>query len=307
MKRVVIVAAWLVACNGRDGRRGTDDQVSEPSEGTDPSERGTPVEPDVPEPRGDGVACYLGADRSGTTCVDVVLVSSLPRAYDYPAPLSGSAQYLEPARYLDLNDLDPSLRLAPNFRLDEVAQSFKGRFGVVQTHAIGHLQRMRDAVGAIVINSGYRSPDYNDGVGGATWSRHMYGDAFDMDPVSASLNELADECEGNGAGFVSVYETHVHCDWRDDRLDPAFYPVARSAAVGWTEQPLLDANVERVGDMLIAPASGWDEGEPLREWTAYDRFGEVVASDVGRAFAIPESAATVEVVVGRALMVRYSE
>ena len=297
---------WWFGCIGSLDRQETE-RPEDPNEGEDRPDRGggAPVDegPD-PRPVEDGVACYLGADRSGGTCLDVVVVTTLPSAYDYPAPLSGSAQYVEPQRYLDLQAEAPSTRLAPNFRLDEVAQAFKGRFAVVQSHAIEHLQSMRDDLGALVINSGYRNPDYNRGVGGATWSRHMYGDAFDIDPVSVSLNELADSCERNGAGFVSVYETHVHCDWRDDRLDSSFFSAARTAAL-WTEQPELSAEILRDGDVLVAPAQGWDEGEPLREWTAYDADGEVVAKRTGRTFEWPTEAVEVEVDVGRVVKVRY--
>lgn len=268
--------------------------------GTEPGTTTTP-----PDPVQDGVACYLGEARDYATCLDVSVVASLPAAYDYPEPLSGSAQYLKPARYLDLDALDPGTRLAPNFLLSEVAQASKGQFGVVQTHAIDHLQAMRDELGALVINSGYRSPDYNAGVGGATWSRHMYGDAFDIDPVAVSLTTLAAACEGEGAGWVGVYETHVHCDWRDDPLDASFYPTARG--VSFTVQPTLWAEIVQDASGLTAPAEGWPEGEPLREWTAYDAEGAVVATAVGRHWQWPDGASSIEVLVGRALVVRLED
>lgn len=307
---------WFVmvvglACGSLDrkgvGDRRPDPEPGEESEGTEIPDDSTPVDDTgIVDPVGDGVACYLGEARDDRTCLDVVEVESLPPAYDYPAPLSGSSQYYEPVRYLDLDVVDESTRLAPNFVLEELAQAYKGRFGVVQTHAVAHLQSMRDDLGALVINSGYRSPDYNAGVGGATWSRHMYGDAFDIDPVSASLAELAESCEENGAGWVGVYTTHVHCDWRDDPLDPAFFPVARSA-LRWSEVPVLSAEIVRDGDLLTAPAWGWDEGEPLREWVAFDEAGATVATGEGSSLVWPAGATTVEVTIGRALVVRYSD
>ena len=103
-----------------------------------------------------------------------------------------------------------------------------------------------------------------------------------------------------------MYTSHVHCDWRDDRLDSAFFPLARSSAL-WTEQPHLQAEIVRTGDVLTAPASGWDEGEPLREWVAFDGSGDVLRTGLGEAFAWPPGAAEVEVTVGRALVVRYTE
>jgi uncharacterized protein YcbK (DUF882 family) len=64
---------------------------------------------------------------------------------------------------------------------------------------------------------------YNEGVDGATWSRHIYGDAVDMYSDTLSLAELAEACNDLGAGFTKLYTTHVHCDWRDHELDRAFF------------------------------------------------------------------------------------
>ena len=299
-------ALLAVGCGGADRkdprkRRGGPDGT-EPTESTEP-DRG-PIDRGTPDPVGSGEACYLGGDRDGSACLGVVEVVTLPDEYDYPEPLSGSSQYTVPLRYLDLQAHASSVLVAPNFALGELAQASKGRFGVVQTDAVDRLQAVRDEVGVLFINSGYRSPDYNEGVGGATWSRHMYGDAFDIDPGQATLVQLADACEQEGAGWVGLYETHVHCDWRDDPMDPAFYTPLRS--VVWTEQPWLDAWIESDDLGFTAPALGWDEGEPLREWVARDEEGQVLATHVGRSFEPPDGTAQVEVVVGRALTARVS-
>ncbi len=247
----------------------------------------------------DATACYLGPDRDGGQCLDALVLESLSDDYDYPAPYQGSPQYAEPVRFLDLEAWSGDLKLAPNFALSEVTRPANGRYGVVQTHAIGRLQDLRDELGALIINSGYRTPAHNEAVGGVVYSRHQYGDAFDIDPVSASLTELADACEREAAGFVGVYETHIHCDWRDDPLDPAFYDATRS--VVWTPQPALEAWLVRDGGVLTAPAQGWDEGEPLREWRALDVHGNVIDRATGRVYAPPEGTAEVEVTVGRAV------
>ena len=128
----------------------------------------------------------------------------------------------------------------------------------------------------------------------------MYGDAFDIDPVAASLEALADACGEEGAGWVGVYETHVHCDWRDDPMSTAFYPAARSVA--FTQQPEVAATLERAeGGWWSAPAEGWDEGEPLREWSAYGADDALIEQVVARHYLPPREAAWVQVVVGRAL------
>jgi hypothetical protein len=48
-----------------------------------------------------------------------------------------------------------------------------------------------------------------------------------------------------------------------------------------------------------APAEGWDEGEPLREWTAYAADGVVIDEVVADTYTPPPRAAKVSVWVGR--------
>jgi hypothetical protein len=200
--------------------------------------------------------------------------------------------------WLDLAVEDPSLSLAPNFILDEVAQEWKGRYAVVQPHAIQRLQDMRDVLGPLIVNSGYRNVTYNASVGGSTWSRHMWGDAFDLDPVSVSLDVLADTCAESGAGYIGVYESHIHCDWRDDPIDLLFFGPERAAL--HTVQPELFAEAFWDGDALSTTREGWDEGEPLREWTAYSVDGRLLETARGRFYVPPADAARVLCTVGKA-------
>jgi hypothetical protein len=53
-----------------------------------------------------------------------------------------------------------------------------------------------------------------------------------------------------------------------------------------------------VGAVWSAPATGFDEGEPLRAWTALDARGGVLLRAHGRSFAPPAGTARVRVVVG---------
>jgi hypothetical protein len=249
-------------------------------------------------------ACFPGPSSAYDVCLETFELSPVPAAYVYPPPLGGDPQYNAPERFVDLSIEGPSTALAANFVLDEVAQEFKGQYAVVQVHAIERLQAMRDQLGAIVVNSGYRSPDYNASIGGATWSRHMYGDAFDLDPVSATLDGLVQACAAEGAGYIELYATHVHCDWRADGLDPAFYPSPR--IVGAPVAPLdhRAAALERGEDgVWSAPAEGFDEGEPLRQWTAYDAAGTIIDTAVGETYAPPADAVEVEVIVGGQVVV----
>jgi hypothetical protein len=251
------------------------------------------------------LACYPGATGAYDVCLEVVELETELAEYDYPSPLDGDPQYSAPVRYLDLAAIDPATQLAPNFVLEEFAQEYKGQWAVVQVHTMEHLQDMRDELGALVVNSGYRNPDYNASIGGASYSRHTYGDGVDLDPVSVSLDELGDTCANHGAGYVELYETHVHCDWRDDPLDPAFYDVA-SFAGRPAPRVLPPVALVAQGSTLFAETSGWDEGEPLREWTAYGEDGRVLEQTTGRTYTPPEEAVEVEVWVGRQVKARIA-
>ncbi|NCG17807.1 MAG: hypothetical protein GWP91_02190 [Rhodobacterales bacterium] len=242
--------------------------------------------------------CYPGPLGDYSVCLPVVSAVGLGPDYAYLSPLGGSVQYSVPVTMLDLDAVASSTAIAANFVLDEVAQAWKGQWGLVQPHAIENLQAMRDDAGGILINSGYRSPAYNMSVGGAEYSRHMYGDAFDMVGISIGLEDLADLCYTHGAGFVSVYVSHVHCDWRDDPLDSVFFGTA-SPYVYWpASRPFRGAELVQVGAVLQAPAQGWDEGEPLRTWRVYDVDGQMILEQDAFDLVVPEGAASATVTVG---------
>ncbi len=176
-------------------------------------------------PVSDAEVCYPGPLSDYSVCFPLVDHSDeMGDAYDYPEPYLGSEQYLPPIRFLDLNVLEHDQSLSANFVLGEFMHKAKGQFGLYQVHAVESLQAIREATGGpLYANSGYRNVHYNEDVGGAEWSRHLYGDAMDMYSNTVSLSELAEICEDFGAGFTKEYVSHVHCDWRDDPLDPAFF------------------------------------------------------------------------------------
>ncbi len=276
--------------------------------GDEPPPGGDDGNGDEPPPGGDDgsgdTLCFPGASGDNSACVGLVPASAVGSGYNYPSPLSGNANYRKPIMYIDLEAAGSSLKIAPNFTLGEVAQSWKGRYAVVQPHAIRHLQDLRNQVGAIQVNSGYRSPSYNASVDGATHSRHMYGDAFDLKPLSVGLSTLESACTSHGGKLVE-YSSHVHCDWRYDTVDPQLYGAA--AVIGGAEPFVFtaadgySASLEHEDGLWTAPATGFDEGEPMRRWTALDADGEVIGQSTGQTFASPLGTATVEVVVGAQL------
>ncbi|HET6585884.1 MAG TPA: 3D domain-containing protein [Nannocystaceae bacterium] len=256
---------------------------------------GDDEEPDDEDPSGPEV-CYPGPDNDGTMCLPLAFPGE-PSGYDYPGLLNGNENYRGPIAYLDLSAIPPETKLAPNFTLGELAQASKGRYAVVQPHAVARLQSIRGALGVLKVNSGYRSPGYNAGVdGSATWSRHMYGDGFDYAPQSASIDSGESQCQSKGGTLVE-YTTHVHCDWRGTSVDPLFFGAAFGEA---PELPLMamTAVLELSDGRWTAPAEGFDEGEPLRRWTALDADGDVIEQALGESFAPPAGTARIEVGVG---------
>ncbi|MFZ5475270.1 MAG: D-Ala-D-Ala carboxypeptidase family metallohydrolase [Myxococcota bacterium] len=263
------------------------EDTGDPPEDTDPSEP---------------IACYLGPSRDHAACLDVVDYDpAWGEDYAYPDAYDGSAQYIAPARYVDLAAVDPRLEIAPNFVLEEYMAEWKGRWGVMQTHVVDAMQDVRDEVGGPVsVNSGYRSPEYNAGVGGVTYSRHQYGDAVDLDVEGMSADELADICDRLGADYVATYSTgHTHCDWRDHPLDPAFYDLPSAMAAAPAPRPVHVAELVFDGVSWSAPATGFDDGEPERRWVARSADGSVLSAATGETFEAPDRAARVEVVIGR--------
>lgn len=240
--------------------------------------------------------CFPGADGAGNTCLPLSFPGE-PTGYDYPSPLSSN--YRQPIAYLDLQTIDGATKIAPNFRLDEFAQVAKGRYAVVQPHAVTRMQQIRTALGAIHINSGYRSPGYNAQIdGSATSSRHMFGDGFDFYGSNVSINTAESSCQSH-AGFLVEYNTHVHCDWRNTPVDPLFYGTVAVAPdeLDFTDMP-FGGELVQDGGVWTAPAIGFDEGEPLRRWTAFDATGAIVDEAIGDSYVAPANAARIDVLVG---------
>jgi len=316
------------ATNGEGDEPGPGSAVGDPANSDPPEEEPGPGEepgstddppadppPDDPGPANDGTnqVCYPGADMSYTTCFPVVSKGSWS-GYDYPS--HSSPAYQAPQRFVDLSVADPSTKIAPNFTLGEVMQSYKGQYGVYQAHMVATLQAIRSNTGgALHVNSGYRRPSYNASVGGATYSRHMYGDAADMYSSVVSLNGLKNHCNSQGADYVGMYSSHVHCDWRYATLDPAFYGSTSASWEGPAQatrdqqdhsllpEHLASLAVEQDG-LWRAEVTEFDEGEPYREWTAYDADGNILEILAASDYVPPANAAVVEVMIGGQKMLR---
>lgn len=89
---------------------------------------------------------------------------------------------------------------------------------------VKELQVLRDYIGkSITINSGYRSPNYNRSIGGASRSQHLLGKAADIriDGISPRelrgiIEELIKDGRLNFKG-VGAYANFTHVDIRKEK------------------------------------------------------------------------------------------
>lgn len=101
------------------------------------------------------------------------------------------------------------MNLSPNFTLEEFTKSQIGdRMGIHNTPIEAHVVNMkrlceqvleviRESLGPVYINSGYRSWSLNKAVGGAITSQHCKGEAADIEVPGISNSDLAKWIEKN--------------------------------------------------------------------------------------------------------------
>jgi hypothetical protein len=94
----------------------------------------------------------------------------------------------------------------------------------------------------IKVNSGYRDPERNRRAGGARASRHIQGDAIDIDVSGMTDAEKAKVLEtviGKGAKGIGIYPSgnSIHIDLREQPATWGYSPWGRYKGVDWSEQP----------------------------------------------------------------------
>lgn len=80
---------------------------------------------------------------------------------------------------------------------------------------LNKLQILRDEIGKpIIINSGYRTKEYNKKIGGSPKSQHMLGKAADIKVNGMAPEALAKKAEIAGFNGIGIYKTFIHVDVR---------------------------------------------------------------------------------------------
>jgi hypothetical protein len=238
--------------------------------------------------------CYFGATGNFDSCLNVNTIEEVQKVssqYNYLNPTTANLpvgfnpeNYRPPLHLADTKGA-PNFKLVEFFTLNELMPNSRNRWGLISSVALDIFNSVRKAVNTpITVNSAYRSPGRNSNTeGSATWSRHMYGDAFDFYSPKKSLRDLKKYCQRFGASFIQVYSTHIHCDWRDSLKDPDFFgpdqvlPPAVSVdrilqdlakLELWTEENLFFAQVNN----LVKE----DEGQLEYLWKLTTPNGEVI-------------------------------
>lgn len=118
--------------------------------------------------------------------------------------------------------MDKEKKLSEHFKVREFACRDGSDPILVAPRLVMVLQTIRDHFGkALVINSGYRTPQYNAKVGGAAQSQHCYGTAADIAikgvspaTVAAYARRLMPDWGG-----VGIYDSFTHIDVRETKAD----------------------------------------------------------------------------------------
>jgi len=133
------------------------------------------------------------------------------------------------SRKMLLKEQKTNLQVTKNFNISEMEYYDRVPEKLLENakEVLGSLQILRDACGkSITIMSGYRSPERNKEVGGATKSQHVEGNACDikvkdMDPkdVATLIEKLIKEGKMKQGGLgiyprATIAEGWVHYDTR---------------------------------------------------------------------------------------------
>ena len=155
---------------------------------------------------------------SGLRLEGLVRVPELSAAYpDHLGgrlPFPGFERHYAPVEYfIDIRALPSETRQAQvtdNFTLHDfvwIPERNQDRYAYIDAEIVGRVEELRQAWGGrIVPVSTYRSPAYNRSVGGAFFSRHMYGDAIDINvPDASAARDFYNLARALEVDFIDAY------------------------------------------------------------------------------------------------------
>lgn len=174
---------------------------------------------------GGGSTCFMDSDGNGFTgdgrVIPFFIVVRLKHGDAFEP--KGERPMVEINAYSKKND--GAKKLSSNFQVKEFACMDGSDAVLVAPRLVMVLQSIRDHFGASVsITSGYRTPQYNEKVGGVAHSQHCYGTAADItvkgvavETVAAYARKIMPDWGGVGIykkqGFVHVDVRETLSDW----------------------------------------------------------------------------------------------
>ena len=109
--------------------------------------------------------------------------------------------------------------VSPHFKAKEFQSKDKSEYLLIATELIEILEKIRNHFNApVIINSGYRTPSWNNKVNGAPNSYHCKGMAADIVVKGQSSKEVAKYADSiMEQGGVIKYTNFTHVDVREKR------------------------------------------------------------------------------------------
>ena len=113
-----------------------------------------------------------------------------------------------------------NVKVSANFEAQEFDCKCKSCASTeIDNNLVEILQKIRDYFGKPVhINSAYRCAKHNKSVGGASKSKHLYGQAADIKITGVKPVEIAKYAEYIGVKGIGLYSNFVHVDTRTNKF-----------------------------------------------------------------------------------------
>ena len=231
---VLCAAALAAAACGQDKGRLVDTLEEVRARSQEAAEGSRPVIGPSDPPYSDRVVFPSGLTLEGLAG-NLSLSESYPDEEGdlFPFGSERSVHYRPVEFFIDVETLSEALRqerVSENFKLVEYVRipERNGDLSIyVDPEIAFYAQELRYAWGgALVLSSTFRSPEYNADIGGALFSRHMYGDAVDIRaPSQQAAKDLF-----NLAKFLDVSYLEPASLTIEDRTNPWIHIDTR----GWS-------------------------------------------------------------------------
>ena len=130
--------------------------------------------------------------------------------------LSASFTYYQPRKDREMTD-----HITDNFYRHEFAckgQGCCGHSAPINMDLVYKLEMLREQIGPMTINSGFRCRKHNAAVGGSVNSQHTIGNAADIDLGTRDIWDVKQKAIELGFRGIGLYDTFIHLDVRNNHI-----------------------------------------------------------------------------------------